>query len=83
MSGSEIILSSGRKIYANQNIVGIDDQGELFEGYDGTISWPSLDYQEAALRAQHDGDWQLTSDDMRELCDIMIARWQKYKGSIL
>lgn len=80
MSGSEIILSSGRKIYANQNIVGIDDQGELtwhaicvFEGYDGTISWPSLDYQEQ----------QLTSDDMRELCDIMIARWQKYKGSIL
>ena len=73
MSGSEIILSSGRKIYENQNIVGIDDQGELFEGYAGTISWPSLDYQEQ----------QLTSDDMRELCDIMIARWQKYKGSIL
>lgn len=80
MSGSEIILSSGRKIYANQNIVGIDDQGELFEGYDGTISWPSLDYRARVLVGQ---EQQLTSDDMRELCDIMIARWQKYKGSIL
>ena len=33
-----ITLPSGRKFYANKLIVGIDDKGGVFEGYDGGVS---------------------------------------------
>lgn len=33
-----VSLPSGRKFYANCLIVGIDDEGGVFEGYDGGVS---------------------------------------------
>ena len=37
-AGDHITLPSGRKFYANNLIVGIDDQGRISEGYDGGVS---------------------------------------------
>ncbi len=74
---SHIYLSSGRKIYAHALIIGIDPKLSVSYGYDGTIPWPVQDWD----------DWtppegKLTADDMRELADMMIERWQKFKGTL-
>lgn len=67
---SEIRLSTGREIDANCDFVGIDSEGNLSEGYDGTLNpWPS-DWETRANWTQAERD---------ELADLMIARWQKFK----
>lgn len=35
--GDGVILDSGREIYANCGIVGIDERGFVSEGYDGEV----------------------------------------------
>lgn len=47
----EIALSS-RKFYANQNIVGIDDKGDVFEGYDGGLEYERFTAEERRELAQ-------------------------------
>lgn len=37
IEGDDLIFSSGKTIYANQGIVGIDSEGYITEGYDGGI----------------------------------------------
>lgn len=66
-----IKFSSGREIYANCGIIGIDAGLSISEGYDGGIAWPSHDWGEP-----------LTKDDMRELADMLIDRWQRFKETL-
>lgn len=35
--GDGVILESGREFYANCSIVGIDERGVVWEGYDGGV----------------------------------------------
>lgn len=70
MSHDEITLSSGRVIYANCNIVGIDDKGAIYDGYDGGINPWTSDWEESANWTQAERD---------ELADLMIVRWQRFK----
>ncbi len=67
-----ISFSSGRSIYANCGIVGIDAKGVISEGYDGGVEWPPSKYNGS----------KLTADDMRELADVMIARWAAFKKAL-
>lgn len=67
-----VLFSSGRQIYTHANIVGLDKDGALYHGYDGDISWPPYEDQESPLSA----------DDMRELADLMIERWTKFKAGL-
>ena len=64
------ILSSGRKFDANNGIIGIA-RTEIYEGYDGHIQvvkyTPDSDFV----------DW--TFEEIRELADTMIARWEMWK----
>ncbi len=70
----EIILKSGKKIYAHRNIVGIDDKLELSQGYDGGMpATPNCDYY-----ADMD-DNILTKEETLELADLMINRWQQFR----
>ena len=71
----EIKLSSGRIIYANCGIIGLSPELEVREGYDGTVEWPPPTWNEYAKP-------YLTADDMRELADLMIDRWQRFKASL-
>lgn len=60
-----ITLPSGREIGANRRIIGIDDRGAVFEGYDGGVDSPE--------------GRGLTDAQRIELADIMIARWTEFK----
>jgi hypothetical protein len=71
IEGDEITFSSGRTAYANCGIVGIGPELNISHGYDGDIDWPPLPVADA-----------LTTEDMRELADHMIATWKKFKKGL-
>ena len=56
---------SGRTIHANQGIIGIDPEGNLFGGYDDELE-------------TYYGS--LTADERHELAEHMIKRWQKFQA---
>lgn len=63
-------LKSGRTVYANQEIFGIDPELNLTEGYDGSVDMEQfMDGEVVAL----------TKEDLIEIADMMIDRWQRYK----
>jgi hypothetical protein len=75
---SEITLSTGRRLYANNQILGLsllagDDR--LYEGYDGT-AWDPRDT----------GEWSdtppLTETERREVADLMIQRWRTWADKV-
>jgi hypothetical protein len=71
---SRYVMSTGREIYANQGIIGLSPDLHLSGGYDQGIEWPSGDWLEPEDR--------LTAEDMLELADEMISRWQRFRDSI-
>lgn len=71
-----LTFSSGRTLYAHCRIIGIDAEFGLSEGYDGDISWPPW------IDPNGDNSNKLTADDMRELADLMIDRWIRFKDSL-
>ena len=74
MDDSEITLKSGRKIYANLGIIGLSPDLEVSGGYDGGLMY--------ADRRGADDDVYESVDDLREIADLMIARWAAYKQKI-
>jgi len=69
IEGDEVIFSSGRTRYANNGIIGLDSGDNVSEGYDGGFWQPD--------------DWnneKLSTDDLAELADFMVARWQAWKA---
>jgi hypothetical protein len=75
-----IKLKSGRTVYAHNGIFGLcvdkNDGGLLVtHGYDGGVAWPPHEDDEA-----DPGD--LTADDMREIADMMIDRWSRFRASL-
>jgi hypothetical protein len=72
--GQGVKLSTGTEVPAFKNVLGIDEAGNIFEGYDDSIETKfdaSLDAHVPAL----------VPAEMAELADIMIARWQDYKDN--
>lgn len=69
-NGDTLTLSTGRKVYANCGIVGINDKLSTSEGYDGDL--PTRD------EFDPESDW--AADERRELADYMIALWTRYRG---
>lgn len=58
--------SSGRQFRAHGNIIGIGQDGCIYDRYDGCpFSW--------------DGKDALSEEENTELCDYMIALWTKRK----
>lgn len=73
--GDYIILTSGKRIYANRHIVEIAVTGDfgVIEGYDGGI------ISEFNIK-ENDKEFEcLTKDEIFELADLMIKRWQEFK----
>lgn len=71
---SDIVLKSGRVVYANGGIFGLSSELEVSEGYDSTVHWPPREYETL--------EDSLTAEDMHEIADIMIARWQVFKNTL-
>ena len=72
----KITLPSGTEIYANSGIVGIDEEGVVFGGYDNRI----FDH---AYPDYFDDNPQLSIDDQISLAEIMIKRWSLFKKRAL
>lgn len=65
---STITLTTGRKFYAYQRIIGIGPSGEVYEGYDG--------YVYEASNNTPPTNWPHA--DRTALAQLMIARWTAY-----
>ena len=72
-------LSSGRKIYANKGIIGIDPDWGVFEGYDGYIDEAKLGYAWLDYDPAIGGRLPFTQAEALELADFMLRRWQEYR----
>lgn len=71
-------FKSGKKIYANRGIIGIDEDLKLSEGYDGGFAtWPIPEWWEPNEKAEC-----LQAEDLKEIADLMIERWKKFKKSL-
>lgn len=70
-------LKSGRVVYANGGIFGLSEDLELTEGYDGSLSsrWPGYEYEP-------DPEHEFTADEVREIADIMIERWTRFRAAL-
>lgn len=71
--GDDVMLPSGRSIYANGGIVGLSPEMEVSQGYDGRVDWPPID---------DDEEDALTADDMRALAELMIAQWTRFRENL-
>lgn len=77
---SEIKTAEDLIADANCGIVGIDEDLNVFEGYDGGCpeAHPSADCPEH----RDPKHWRpLSKEEKRRLADIMIERWQRYKDA--
>lgn len=64
---------TGREIYANHCIIGINPDLDVYEGYDGYI-----ETSEDAPLIESGDTIPLTPEERRELSDMMIALWKKF-----
>lgn len=71
------VFSSGRDAYCHAGIFSVSANGAVSYGYDGGIDWPASRWSD-----EEPTDNDLTADDMRELADMMIERWQKFRSSL-
>lgn len=81
MSRDDIVLKSGKTVYANRLILGIslaerEAERPLFNGYDGEI-WLSEYVPEA-----DDYVPAYTQEELFELADLAIARWNWFKQQV-
>jgi hypothetical protein len=69
VKGDEIEFSSGRKMYANNGIVGISPNLEVFEGYDGDVY-----VMDNKGKYSH----ELTDKEAIELANYMLVLWSRF-----
>lgn len=74
VEGSDLIFSSGRSLYAHGGIVGMTstDEPEISGGWDNGIGTAA-----EAMRIE-----KLSPEDLIELADFMIARWQAFRDAV-
>jgi len=62
IEGDYVIFNTGSKHYANNGIIGIDQDFNLFGGYDGCF----------------ENDSDLTNVEKHELANYMIKQWSEF-----
>ena len=75
--GDIYTFTSGRALYANQGIIGLDNAGNVGGGYDQMIYWPRY-YEYYDIEGSTEGLVELV--DLIELADLMIDRWTTFKA---
>lgn len=69
----EFEFSTGRRIYANNCIIGLSPSGEVSGGYDNPL------WEAHLTEPWREDQTLLTNVERIELADYMIALWQKYR----
>lgn len=71
IDGDSVIFDSGRKLYANNGIVGLSAKDDVvYEGYDGPLS--------AGFNADtNELEPGLSQMEIDEICEYMIGLWEK------
>lgn len=64
----DLRFSTGKTLSPNRGIVGISPDLEVFDGYDGRVT------------GEYRNDGDLTTAELIELADHIIARWQSFKA---
>ena len=64
-------LRTGFEFYANGGVIGIDDQGNIYEGYDGELN--------TVWHNDLDDYAPLPKESKIALAEEMIERWTKFK----
>ena len=82
----EIILSTGKRIYAHSLIVGLsidpsDAQFHVSYGYDGRIWWPTPEWWDDKEKEEH-RKVHPTDAEMKELATYMANAWGKLRDSL-
>ena len=85
--GRDYVLSSGRRFYACNGILGIGDDNRAAEGFDGYLSgvtlpdpdkpWIDLTDEEFEARER---EAEFTAAERREIAEEMIQRWRQWGG---
>lgn len=70
---SDFVLSTGRSFYANNGILGLDEDLNLYGGYDGKISLENYSFDSDSMLPE------FKPEEITEIADIMITRWQAFK----
>jgi len=68
-----IFESTGRQVYANQGIFGINHKLETYEGYDGEPTIRTVTPEGTII-------FGMTKEEKIELSDYMIDLWQQFKN---
>jgi hypothetical protein len=77
--GDYYVLESGRRVYSNRGILGIDPLGEVFEGYDGGVVTDGRDLDIATTPDEWRELAAWTPEERAEVADEMIRRWTAFK----
>lgn len=82
MKNEHIVFKSGRRLYSNMGMIGIDDFLEVGGGCDNYIYTFPYKYHDGTIN-ELIGDFirvgDLHEEDAEELSDIMIERWIRFK----
>ena len=71
-----LVLHSGRRLYVNRGIIGLDPDLRLSHGYDGgfNYTWPPSTWGDSTNT--------LSPAEVHEIADVMIARWVAFKATL-
>jgi len=72
LNGEVFILSTGKEIGANRNIIGINPELEIYEGYDGQLDQPAYNHKKDCMEPP------LTAEEAMELSHFMIQLWREF-----
>lgn len=75
----DIKLKSGRAVYAHRGIFGLEEGEnglEVTHGCDGYVDWPPANWRDP------EPDTDMSADDMREIADMMLERWARFRASL-
>lgn len=73
LNGDTITFSTGKETYANCGIIGLSPKLSISEGYDSGL-W-TREYDEEFE--------EFTREELTEIADHMIERWQNFRESVV
>ncbi len=68
-----VSLPSGKDLYAYSKVIGINDEADVYYGFDGLM-------EDFCLSVT---DTKATAKEQLELADIMLDRWSNYRQKVL
>ncbi len=70
IEGDDLVFSTGKRVYANNGIIGLGPDLDISGGYDQGIYYPDANCED------------LSKQELIELADHMITKWQEFKVAV-